>query len=238
MSLLPVAYDYLGRWWNKGLSFWNLRAADGAARGSLQQALESLVVGLLIALLIQSLVLVYYIPTKNLFIQFLGLPLYGIVIIANIAVFVLLLYAALRALGIKLELRLVAALACYRLSGAVPLIILFAGEQRSEAIRLFTIHRDIGLPYMYTAIRNLLLSDHALMFAIARSWCFALLQIAVYICYILWGLPKVLFEASCAPWKSVRIVIGIILTCIADAIWVYSYFGRLYWWIMAGLLKD
>lgn len=205
-------------------------------RGSLRQGFESLAVGILLAMLIESLVLFYYFP-KNLFIGFLGLPMYGIVIIGNIVFFVLLVSVALWALRINLKRSLVAALVCYRLSGAIPLLMLFAGEQLSEAIRLFSIHRDPGLPYMYTAIRNLLMPEQALPFAVVRSWCFSLLEIAIFACYILWGLTKVLIEACQAPRKALKIVIAVLVSCIVDTIWVYSYFGRLYWWIMAGLLR-
>lgn len=236
MTTFSIKYQQINNWFNKGLLFWKLRASDVKTQDSLQQALESLIVGLLIALLVEFLVLFYYIP-KAQFINFLGFPLYGIVIIANTAFFVLSLLISLWALRTDLEPSLIVTLTIYRLSAAIPLLMLFTSAQLSEAIRLFIIHRDFGLPYMYTAIHNLLFSEQALRSVVVRNWILSLFQVAVYTIYILWGLISVLIEASSAPRKLIKIVIAVIIACIVNAVWVYSYFGRLYWWIMSGLLR-
>lgn len=236
MNNSQIGYRQLHNWWNNGLSFWKLNASDVTVSSSLREAIESLLIGLLCTLIIEMLVLVNYIP-KTLFTQFLGLPLYAFVIIFNMLFFVLMLWFALWILRTNHKPRIVSSIACYRLSGAIPLVMLFSGEQLSEAIRLFIVHRDIGLPYMHTAAYNLLFPEQASNFALARSWCFFLLQILVFVTYLLWGISKTLIEVSSGSPKSVRITIAVVVACVLDILWVNTYSGRLYWWLMAGLSR-
>ena len=136
MGSTRTIYKHLTEWWAKGILASKLRGVHGQTEQSMENALYAISVGLVIVIAVQFFVVALY--ARNIsFNQLLGVPLFAVVLILKIVLFILTLYVCLLVVKARPELSVVASLTCYAYSGALPLLGVLMAEQLREAIRLF-----------------------------------------------------------------------------------------------------
>lgn len=208
----------------------NLTGEDGRRRDSVEKGIKTLAIGLFVGAVIEQLILTAFFPKLFSF-PLVAFWLFIPIHFGNLLCFLILLYLFLLAVGANPKWSAVSSLTFYAFSGAIPLVMPVLTEQLGEAMRLFVLYRDVGLPYIAAATHRLLFPEQATAFATGRAWVFVLLELGIFIWYFV-HLCRVLIECSSARLASLKVPAALLLAVIVHAIFVSYYFGRAYWSLM------